>query len=454
MDKNLMKKTVYVALILSTVLLALMSCNCRGKGAGTTEEPTVSITSPIANLEKVFTSAPGTDGTVRITGLDGAVAASAVVTVINEATAESESTAASTSGGFQVEIAANAGQNIVIAVTSNLETETTSFTASALDPTPLSVFPTDVSVYKAANKVFVTIASDTGESLISLDLSTQTFLQKHTLTEVETGVALTDLIAIEAFEDSGIAMLIDRKQIKFYLLDLNTVTTMADPIAITGNLATILAQNTLFITMTFRDVEESEELIRVALNGIVTTLNQKIAALPDGNTPVMVDIAIGQNTSEMVFAGTMSGVGLLARFTIQNSDLSVSKEETLALSAGVSSALAVYNDRSTAAIANQTEQEGLGEARLVTICDLSEMKITSFHLVDGAISEFAVSPDETDIAAIFPNLHKLMTFASDTFETLTNSATGPTPARLALSPQGDKATVLNESDTTVSFIAF
>lgn len=447
-----MKKILCTILVITFVILSFASCS-RSYVAPDEDVP-LSIASPIANLEVIFHSAPSTDGKVRLTGLEDAVLANSNVVALNETTLQTESTTADANGGFQMEISASANDVITVLVNSVEVTDSTNFTVSATDPTPLYVNQTDVSIFQSQNLAYVTVTGSSTTSLVELNLTTGLVTSTHLLTEAETGAALTDVIGIEVFENAKLALVIDKTLAKFYLVDLSTLTVKADPIEITGNFAKILTQNSIKFHFGFNNVAETEELIRQGILGIVTTLNNKLGKLPDANTAVVLDGVIGSSSSQLLFAGTLSNVGTLVNFSFQNSDLAILSEKTLALFSGTVGGLAVFDDRSQALIANQAKQVARGDQKAYYVCDLNEMVKTKTLLIDGLPSELVTSPDQSKIYAALNDTHQLITIDTTDFTISDTKALGPNPDRIAIGSQGDTATALNSGDTTVSFVRF
>lgn len=449
-----MKKILCALLITTFVLLSFASCS--RSSVAPDEDVPLSISSPIANLAAIFHSAPSTEGKVRITGLAGSVSANSNIVALDESTSQTESTSADSTGAFQLEISASEGDTLSLLVNSvDVDTDdSTSFTVSSDDPTPLYVNQTDISVFQSANLAYVTVSGSSGTSLVSLNLTDGSVVGTHLLTEAETGISLTDIIGIEVFENARLALIIDKTQAKFYLVDLDTLTVENDPIEITENFATILAQNSVKFHFSFDNVTETEELIRHGILGIVTTLNDRLSTLPDTDTPVLLDGVISSTSSQLLFAGTLSNVGTLANFSFQNSDLSIQSQTTLALFSGTVGGIAVFDNRSQILVANQAQQTGRGNQKAYYVCDLGDMVKTSTLLFEGMASELITSSDESKIYAVLNDTHQLITIDTNSLTVTDTKATGPNPNRITLGSQGDTATTLNAGDTTVSFVRF
>lgn len=450
------KLTRFLASFLAALTLATVFSTCRPQGAADDTDPEpIIIASPIANLEYIFDSAPGNDGNVRVTALSGAVIGDSAIVATNTTTGATATATASSNGAFQLEIAASDGDTLTLAITSAGETESASFAVSLLSPTPLSVNQTDVAVDSGSGKAYVSVSGTTGTSLVELSLTDGRVSTTHGLSDPDTGTALTDLTAIQVFSDARIAVVIDRTELKFYLVDLTDVSVMPDPIAITGNFATIVRQNETSFRIHFDGVDESETYIRQAIQGALVTLNNSIETLPDAGTNVILDGSVGSASSDILFAGAVSNNVMLARFIVTNETMAVTSEENLVLSTGEVGGLAVFADRSKALVANESSQTSMGNNRFLHVVDLSGALAQSQTIfVDGIPSDVETNANETELYVSLSDKHQLATFSASSLTQSTTHDTGPTPGRLAIGTDDALSAVLNAGDTTVSFVRF
>lgn len=443
-------------LILFILILLTSSCSCSwlGSKGGSTDDTPLSIAAPIANLQGLFHSTSGTDGTTRITGLDGSVVALASVVAENTTTGASVTTTADSAGAFQLELSASVGDSVTLTVTASDTLSTTSFVIALTDPVPLDITQTDVAVSQNSNMAYVTATGSSTVSMVAIDLSTRQVISNTLFTDPDTGVNLTDLADIEIFDDQNLVLLLEKSQLKYYLVNLTGPTMLGSPISLTGNFATIVSQNNVRFRATLEGVTATEELMRETISRAISTFNSLITSLPDSGTSMMLEVFIGPTTTQLFVGGTFSGNGLLYNFNIQNSTLAINSTSSLTLPSATLSGMTIFADKTRALLGNQNTLSGLGSHRALYECDLTSMTRTNTLLVDGVPEEIVASPDGNAIYVTLSESHQLLQLntSASTLAVDQEYSTGPNPSRVAIGSQSSLAAVLNDSDTTVSFI--
>lgn len=415
--------------------------SCFSGGGGGDDNQPLSINPPIANLTEIFHSAPGTDGLVRVTGLAGSVAENGLVGILNFTTEESVSVTADATGAFQTSIAASVGDAISVTVTSGDERDSFIFTSALTDPVPLNVAQTDVGVDYGQSRAFVTVSGDDAASLVEIDLTQRQVAGTHRLTDAASGAFLNDLAAVEIFETARIAVILERTQLKFYLVDLDTLAALPDPIPLTERFVTIAAGNELSLRLSFDGVTESEAAIRSAISAAMAAFNNQITTMPDASTNVLVDADIDAANTHVVIAATFSGNGRLSRYTLQNSDFAILTEASADFSGTTLTALAVYNAGGKAAV---------GSADAVTAIDLSSMATLTTTSLTATPTEIIAGG--SDLFATLSSTHQVVQLNGETLSLSTTFDTGPTPTRLAIGASGETIAVLDTGDTTISLL--
>lgn len=417
------------------------------------DEDPLSIDSPIANVEYIFRSSPSTDGEVRVTGLDESVVGESTLVATNSTTEATVQATADSNGAFQFEIAASVGDTVTIEFDYSGVIDSFSFTASLSDPVPLDLEQTDLAVFATQNKTFVTVKGSETTSLVEIDLTERQVSQTYALTEVETGTVLTDLAMIEVFESSQLALIMDKTQLKFYILDLTSMTVKSSPIAITGNFATIASQNEVTMRASFNGVAETETLIRSTLSNLMALYNSAISTLPDANTPLVLDGQISAETTQLLIMATVGGNGFLFNIEMQNDTLGINSQTSLAFPFSTVAGLGLYNNRANAFIGDQTDLTGSGTlSRNVYVCDLTTMSISSTLTVDGTPRDIVMNSTYSDAYITLNTTHQVVKIETSSLTQTQTYDTGPNPTRLAISTSNDIVTPLNQADTTVSLI--
>ncbi len=445
----LLKKALFILFC-----LGFASCSWMASKGGSTDDTPLSISAPIANLQGLFHSTPGIDGTTRITGLDGSVLASASVVATDTTTGTFVTTTADSAGAFQMELPASVGDSVTLTVTASGTTSTTSFVVALTDPVPLNITQTDVAVSQNSNIAYVTATGSSTVSMVAVDLSTRQVISNTLFTDPDTGINLTNLADIEIFDDQSLALLLEKSQLKYYLVNLTGPTMLSSPISITGNFATIVGQNNVRLRVTLEGVTATETLIRETVSRAISTFNSLITSLPDSGTSMMLEIFIGPTTTQLFVGGTFSGNGLLYNFNIQNSTLAINSSSSLTLPSATLSGMTIFADKTRALLGNQNLLAGVGTHRALYECDLTNMTQTNTLLVDGIPQEIVASPDGNEVYVTLSETHQLLKLNTSATPLAVNQqyATGPNPSRIAIGSQSTLAAVLNDSDTTVSFI--
>lgn len=450
-DMKLMK-------IKKLLIIFLLALNCLSSACDLfipdfADEDPLSIDSPIANVEYIFRSSPSTDGEVRVTGLDGSVVGDSTMVATNSTTNATVQATADSNGAFQFEIAASVGDTVIIEFDYSGVTDSFSFTASLSDPVPLDLEQTDLAVFATQNKTLVTVRGSSITSLVEINLTQRQVSNTYALTEAETGTPLTDLSMIEIFESSQLALIMDKTQLKFYILDLTTMTVKASPIAITGNFATIAAQNEVTMRASFNGVAETEALIRSTISNLMATYNSAISTTPDANTPLVLDGQISVDTTQLFIMATVGGNGILFNVEMQNSTLSINSQTSLVFPFSTVAGLGLYNSRANALIGDQTDLTGTGTlSRNVYVCDLTTMSISSTFTVEGTPRDIVMNSTQSDAYITLNTTHQVVKIETSSLTQTQTYDTGPNPTRLAIGASDDIVTPLNQADTTVSLI--
>jgi hypothetical protein len=435
---RLRKTRSFLLLALLAILPVFASCFSSGDSG---DNQPLSVNPPIANLTQIFHSAPGTDGLVRVTGLAGSVAENGLVGILNFTIEESVSVTADATGAFQTSIAASVGDVLSVTVTSDGERDSFLFTSAVTDPVPLNVAQTDVGVDYGQNRAYVTVSGDTETSLVEIDLNQRQVSDTHRLTDAATGVFLNDLTAIEIFATARIAVVLERTQLKFYLVDLDTLTALSDPIALTDRFATIAGSNELSLRLSFNGVTESEAAIRNAISAAMAAFNDQITTTPDTDANVLVDADIQAATTQVIIAATFSGSGRLSRYTLQNSDFAILTESSSDFSGTELTALAVYNDGGKAAV---------GSTDTVTAIDLSTMTTLTTAGLSATPAEIVASG--SDLFATLSSTHQVVQLSGESLSLLNTFTAGPSPTRLAIGSSAEIIAAVNTGDTTISLL--
>lgn len=448
-----MKKILFYTIVFIAFLTSCSFLKNQGSVETRDADRPVSIVSPIANATKIFFSAPSPEGQVRVTGIDGAVESESTVILKNRTSGPEIETRATRDGAFQAEITSQPGDLVELQVTKDGAADRLSHTASKEDPTPLNVNQTDVSVFQTEGRAFVSVSGNQGISLVEINLSERQVVQTHLLRDPESSAPLEDITMIEIFDRSRLAVIIERTQAKFYLVDLDSLTTKENPIDVTGRFANILALNDVRFKLNI-NIEESEALIRQAITTALVAFNDLITNLPDAGTSLFLDCQISASTSQLIIAGTFSGNGRILNVTIQNSDQTLTSEASLTLQGAVLSGVAVYGGRTRALLGVQNSQAGLGIQRPIYVVNLETMEQIDSRtiLVDGIPKELVATLNEQSVYGTLSNIHQVIQIDTASLETTEHYPTGPFPSRLSVGLEGDLISALNDSDITVSLI--
>ncbi len=444
------------ALLVSVILALTILTSCRNRAtSGTGVEPII-ISSPIANLEKIFVSSPGeatseTDPVVRVTGLDESVSAASTVTITNAANGVSESTTASSTGAFQLEIIAGTGDTLSLAVSIDGETEDQSYTVSSASPFPLAESYTDVSFDGDTGYAYLTFAAGSSHSVTVLDTNTDTTRATLDLTDAGTGTAIANIEDIAVFSEIDRAMIVDESLLNIYLVDLTSLAIEGDAIGLSGNFATIIAANQ--VNMHFTGATSAAGL-RSALVGFATIVNEAFSTIPDAGTDLFIDANISSTQIDIVFAGEINGALTVSQFIVDATTYEVLSRESLSLGTGEPGGLVVNSTRSFAYIANQTDQSGLGDNHSIKSVSLGgTLALDQAAFVAGVPVDLAISADDALLYTIQNNTHQLLTLNAATLATVASTDTGPNPTGLSLAASGDTVIVFNDGDDTLSTIA-